>query len=140
MRIPEYPAWGIFIVRVVTGLLFAVHGWQKFAGGLSGVAGYFAKTGIPMPDVMAPFIATLELIGGILLIIGLATRWVSILFACEMAVTTFYVILPVRGWNSAELDRLLLAVALLFILAGPGAAAVDSKLMRSRPAARPASV
>jgi putative oxidoreductase len=138
MRLPEYPAWGIFVVRVITGLLFAVHGWQKFAGGIAGVTGFFAKIGIPIPGVMAPFVAGLELIGGVLLIVGLATRWVSLLFACEMAVTTFYVQLPTRGWNGADLDRLLLAVALLLVLAGPGAAALDSVLTARRPAVSPA--
>jgi putative oxidoreductase len=138
MRLPEYPAWGIFVVRVITGLLFAVHGWQKFAGGIAGVTGFFAKIGIPIPGVMAPFVAGLELIGGLLLIVGLATRWVSLLFACEMVVTTFYVQLPTRGWNGADLDRLLLAVALLLVLAGPGAAALDSVLTARRPAVSPA--
>jgi putative oxidoreductase len=133
--LPEYPAWGILIVRVVTGLLFAVHGWQKFAGGIGGVAGFFGKVGIPMPGVMAPFIAALELIGGVLLIIGLGTRWISLLFACEMLVTTFYVQLPTKGWSGADLDRLLLAVALLLVLAGPGAASVDSLLATRRPGA-----
>jgi putative oxidoreductase len=138
MRLPEYPAWGIFVVRVITGLLFAVHGWQKFAGGIAGVTGFFAKIGIPIPGVMAPFVAGLELIGGLMLIVGLATRWVSLLFACEMVVTTFYVQLPTRGWNGADLDRLLLAVALLLVLAGPGAAALDSVLTARRPAVSPA--
>jgi putative oxidoreductase len=138
MRLPEYPAWGIFVVRVITGLLFAVHGWQKFAGGIAGATSFFAKIGIPIPGVMAPFVAGLELIGGLLLIVGLATRWVSLLFACEMVVTTFYVQLPTRGWNGADLDRLLLAVALLLVLAGPGAAALDSVLTARRPAVSPA--
>src|SRR5690348_916995 len=118
MTLPEYPAWGIFIVRVITGLLFAVHGWGKFAGGIGSAVGYFGKIGIPMPGVLAPFIAGLELIGGILLIIGLATRWISLLFVCEMAVTMLYVQLPSKGWSGADLDRLLLAVALLLVLAG----------------------
>jgi len=135
--LPECPAWGIFVVRVVTGLLFAVHGWQKFAGGIAGVAGFFGKVGIPMPGMMAPFIATLELVGGVLLIIGLWTRWISLLFACEMLVTTLYVQLPAKGWSGADLDRLLLAVALLLILAGPGAASVDSLLVTRRPETPP---
>jgi putative oxidoreductase len=136
--LPLYPAWGIFIVRIVTGLLFAVHGWQKFAGGIGGVAGFFAKIGIPMPGVMAPFIAGLELIGGVLLVLGLATRWIGLLFTCEMLVTTLYVQLPAKGWNGADLDRMLLAAALLLVLAGPGAAAVDSLITADSSAVKPA--
>ena len=58
------PDWGITVVRVMTGLLFAVHGYQKFARGLDEVSAYFAKISIPFPGVMVPFIATLELVGG----------------------------------------------------------------------------
>ena len=137
-RLPLSPAWGIFIVRIVTGLLFAIHGWQKFAFGIGGVTAYFSKIGIPMPEVMAPFVAGLELIGGVLLILGLATRWISLLFVCEMLVTTLYVQLPAKGWNGADLDRMVLAAALLLVLAGPGAAAIDSLITADSSAKKPA--
>ena len=123
--LPLYPAYGIFIVRSTTGALFAVHGYQKFAGGIGGVVGFFSKLGVPAPGVLAPFVAGLELVGGILLILGVATRWISLLFACEMLVTTVFVQIPAKGWNGADLDRMLLAATLLFILAGPGAWAVQ---------------
>jgi len=119
------PGWGITAVRVMTGLLFAVHGYQKFAGGISGVVGFFAKIAIPLPGLMAPFIATLELVGGILLILGLATRVLGCLFAAEMLVTTLWVKIPGQGWNASDLDRMLLVACVLFILAGPGVAALD---------------
>ena len=88
--LPLYPAYGIFIVRITTGALFAVHGYQKFAGGIGGVVGFFSKLGVPAPGVLAPFVAGLELVGGILLILGVATRWISLLFAGEMLVTTVF--------------------------------------------------
>jgi putative oxidoreductase len=120
------PDWGITAVRVMTGLLFAVHGYQKFAGGFGGVSAYFAKISIPFPGMMAPFIATLELIGGILLILGLLTRVVSALFAVEMLVTTVWVKLALgAGWNASDLDRMLLVACVLLVLAGPGTAAFD---------------
>jgi putative oxidoreductase len=136
-RLPLYPARGIFIVRIMTGLLFAIHGWQKFAGGIGGVTAFFSKIGIPMPGVMAPFVAGLELIGGIMLILGLATRWISLLFVCEMLVTTLYVQLPAKGWNGADLDRMVLAAALLLVLAGSGAAAIDSLITADSSAVKP---
>jgi len=85
------PAWGVTAVRVMTGLLFAVHGYQKFVRGLGDVSAYFAKISIPFPGVMAQFIAALEVVGGLLLIIGLLTRVVGALFAVEMLVTTVWV-------------------------------------------------
>ena len=126
------PDWGVTAVRVMTGLLFAIHGYQKFAGGIGGVSAYFAKVSIPLPVVMAPFIAGLELVGGILLILGLATRVVGGLFALEMLVTTLWVKIPSSGWNASDLDRMLLVACVLFVLAGPGAAALD-RLWWERP-------
>ena len=43
------PNWGVTVVRVSTGLIFLVHGVQKFVGGLGGVTAFFAKVGIPAP-------------------------------------------------------------------------------------------
>jgi putative oxidoreductase len=54
------PDWGVTAVRVMTGLLFAVHGYQKFAGGIGGVSAFFTKVAIPLPGAMAPFIASLN--------------------------------------------------------------------------------
>ncbi len=119
------PDWGVTIVRLSTGIIFAVHGYMKFAGGLGGVVAYFAKIGIPAPGVMAPFIAVLELVGGILLILGAFSRWIALLLLCEMLVTTFYVQIPSRGWSGSDLDRGLLASAILLCLGGPGRLAID---------------
>ncbi len=119
------PDWGVTAVRVMSGLLFAIHGYQKFAGGIGGVATFFAKIAIPFPGLMAPFIAILELVGGILLFLGVATRVVGCLFAVEMLVTTLWVKIPGQGWNASDLDRMLLVTCVLFVLAGPGAAALD---------------
>jgi putative oxidoreductase len=120
-----HPGWGLTLVRLSMGLIFTAHGYQKLMGGMAGVAGYFAKVGVPMPELMAPVIATVELVGGILLILGLATRWVGLVLALEMVVTGFWVQMPTKGWNASELDRILLAAGLMLFLAGPGRAAVD---------------
>ena len=120
------PMWGVTIVRVSTGLIFVVHGVQKFAGGLAGVTAFFAKIGIPAPGVMAPFVASLEVVGGVLLIVGLGTRWIGLLFAIEMLVTALWVQIPARGWNASDLDRALLASSLLLVLSGSGKASLDA--------------
>jgi putative oxidoreductase len=119
-----YPSYGIFIVRITTGAVFAVHGYQKFAGGIDRIASFFSKIGIPAPNLMAPFIGGLELIGGILLFLGVATRWMSVLFVCEMVVATVLVSIPARSWSAVELPLMLLAATLLLVLAGPGALAI----------------
>jgi len=82
--------------------------------------------GIPAAGLAAPFIATLELGGGILLFLGLFTRVLGLLFTLEMIVTAFYVRFPAQWWNPARIDLMLLAAGILLILAGPGRLALDN--------------
>ena len=120
------PAWGNTIVRVVLGLIFIAAGWQKLAGGVDAVSGSFAKMGIPAAELAGPLVVGLELVGGTLLLLGLAGRWIAALFAAQFVVATFYVTWPNRGFAGARLDLLILASSLLIVLAGPGRAALDS--------------
>jgi putative oxidoreductase len=50
------------------------------------ITGFFASLNIPFPSVSAHLISGLEFIGGILLILGLGSRLISLLLACNMFV------------------------------------------------------
>ncbi|CAM3388856.1 DoxX family protein [Paenibacillus lupini] len=63
------------IMRVVLGIIFVFHGVDKFQMGLSNVDAWFSSIGIP--GFLAYVVAPVELVGGILLIVGLFTRYVS---------------------------------------------------------------
>jgi putative oxidoreductase len=71
--------WGVAAVRVVMGLVFIAARWNKVAVGFGTVATNFGKMGMPAPGLTGPFIALLELIGGALLLVGLAGRWLGLL-------------------------------------------------------------
>ncbi len=118
------PGWGITAVRLATGIILLVAGWAKFMVGTEAIAASFAKMAIPLPGVSGPFIMLLEIVGGALLILGIATRWVGLLFTIEFIVAAFYVKLPV-GFAGARLDLMLLAGSILLFLAGPGRLAID---------------
>ena len=126
------PGWGVTAVRVVMGLIFVGAGWSKVAAGLSVVAANFGKMGMPMPGLTGPFIALLELVGGALLLIGLAGRWLGLLFAIEFVVAAFVVKLPSVGWAGARLDLMLLAGGLLLFSAGSGRLSIDEVWLERR--------
>ena len=72
-------------VRLYWGFQFAQTGWGKLHN-LVKITGFFASLNIPFPGVTAPFVSMLELVGGILLILGLFSRPIAVLLACNMFV------------------------------------------------------
>ena len=72
-------------IRLMAGGVFFWEGLLKFAYANQGV-GRFTKLGMPVPDVLAPAIAVLEIGGGLLLMSGLGTRLISLPFIVEMIV------------------------------------------------------
>src|SRR4029453_3293103 len=80
------------ILRVIAGFLFAAHGWQKFSEWtIAGPQAPFAKMGVPAAELAAPAVATLELVGGIALILGVLTRVFAALLAVDMLGALFLV-------------------------------------------------
>jgi putative oxidoreductase len=68
-----------------------VAGLTKWLGGIAGTVAFFTQLGIPAPGIVAPVIASGEMIGGLLLIVGLGSRGVALWFLGEFLVTSFYV-------------------------------------------------
>src|SRR5438128_414438 len=69
------PGWGLTITRAGMAIILIAAGWAKMSGGMAAVAGSFEKMGIPMANVAGPSVAVLEVVGGILLLLGAAGRW-----------------------------------------------------------------
>jgi putative oxidoreductase len=126
---------GLALVRIITGIVFAAHGYQKFfVFGLDGTTGAFTQMGIPAPGITAPLVAIVELLGGIALIVGLLTR----LAALGLAVDMLGAILLVRlkgGFfapNGAEFEIVLLIACIALVIGGAGALSADEALARRR--------
>jgi len=119
------PGWGVTAVRIATALVLLHAGYQKVSGGLDKVADGFAKIGIPMPGVAGPAVAIFEVVGGIMLLIGLFGRWIGLLVALQFAVVSFAIKGPREPFAEWYLDLVLLASGILLFLAGSGKAAVD---------------
>lgn len=79
---------GLLLLRVSTGIIFFLHGWMK-VNNLSQTGAMFIHMGFSTP--IGYFIAWLELVGGLALILGIATRFFGLVFGIEMLVATFVV-------------------------------------------------
>ena len=86
------------VARLLMAAIFVVFGARKLLA-VAGTAGYFAKLGFPMPEVMVWLAIIIELGGGILLAIGWKTRWVAWLLALFTVIALF---MAHRYWEFAD--------------------------------------
>ncbi len=117
------------LLRLVAGLTFSCHGFQKIFGLFGGMGG-FAAHAFTLPW----FAGILETIGGPLIILGLFTRYTAFILAGEMAVGYFMVHFRRGFWpitNGGELAVLYCFVFLYFFATGPGSLSIDA-LMRKK--------
>lgn len=120
------------LVRLFVGYFFFETGLGK-VGNLGAMAERFAEWGIPAPAFNAALSGYTELLGGALIMLGLATRLVSIPMFINMAVATIAVKMKkVAGLSDfVELDEPLYALSFLWLFfVGPGKASLDHLLVR----------
>jgi len=122
--------WGLLILRVVLGIVFVMHGWPKVAGFSQTMAG-MTHMGIPAPLVALDIFT--EFFGGLALIAGALARLASMGIIVVMLVAIFKVHLAYgffMNWfgtqkgEGIEYHLLVIAMALMLILAGPGRFAI----------------
>ena len=75
----------LLLVRLYWGWQFAQSGWGRLHN-LGRATDFFTSLGIPFPHLNAIFISCLELVGGVLLAVGLGSRLMGLLLAGDMTV------------------------------------------------------
>src|SRR5215470_10990496 len=133
--------WSLTLLRLVTGIVFFVHGAQKMLGwfggyGFSGTMGFFTKMmHIPAPFAVLAILA--EFFGGLGLIVGALTRIAAFGIAINMVVATLMVHAPngfFMNWTGQqkgegfEYHLLAIAIAIVLMVRGAGAFSVDRAL------------
>ncbi len=120
-------AWGLLLLRLWFGLSLALnHGWPK-AMGFDRFVANVAKQGFPVPSAFAVGAAASELVGGLLLAVGLLTRPAAVSVAVTMLVAAF-VIHGADPFTKKELALGYATAAIALLVAGPGKLSLDVKL------------
>jgi putative oxidoreductase len=129
----------VLLIRVMVGAVFVSEGVQKFLFPDELGVGRFTKIGLPSPETLAPFVGTVEIACGTLVLLGLATRIAAIPLLAVMTValaTTKWPILVERGFwaaaHEARTDWAMLLGALYLLIVGAGSWSLDARLARRR--------
>jgi putative oxidoreductase len=122
----------LLLIRIFWGWQFAESGWGKLHR-LDKVTEFFTTLGIPAPAINAYFVTGLELIGGVLLLVGLGSRLVALLLAVDMIVAyitadreALFSIFSDPGKFYAAAPYTFLFASILILVFGPGRWSLDA--------------
>lgn len=126
----------LLAIRLFWGFLFAQAGLSKFAD-IQTVIKYFSDLGLPMPQIMAYIVATIETAGGACLIAGFASRLVSIPLIVTMltAILTAHKDVVQKAFENPDVltqvaPFTFLVASIIIFTFGPGAFSLDGILKR----------
>ncbi len=129
----------LLFVRVYWGVQLSQNGWGKLHN-LAHVTEFFSSLGLPAPGLTATFISSVEFTGGILLIIGLISRFTGLVLTIDMLMAyitadreaLFSIFRDPDKFTAAAPYNILFA-ALIVLIFGPGKWALDTFLLRRYP-------
>jgi uncharacterized membrane protein YphA (DoxX/SURF4 family) len=144
-------AWTL-LLRIAAGTIFVLEGVQKFLYPAELGSGRFSKIGIPAPEVMGPFVGVVEIVCGMLVLVGLATRLAAIPLVFDMCVALLSTKLPIllgqSFWgfelramkrygflsmaHEARTDWAMLLTCVFLVLVGAGSWSADAWMQRTR--------
>ncbi|WP_353193392.1 DoxX family protein [Pandoraea pnomenusa] len=124
----------LLAARVLLMVLFVMFGYQKLMG-FEGTIGYMAATGAPMPTISAVIAVVVELIVGLMIVVGLYTRPLALVLAVYTLATAF---IGHRYWGLSGMDQFMAMInfyknvsiaggLLLLAVTGPGKYSFDRK-------------
>ena len=124
---------GPLAVRITVGVVFMGTGWTKLQN-LPGIVRNFAALGIPAPEIVTPFVSGVEFVGGILLLVGLLTRFAAVPLMVVMVVAVVSAQLgdvhSIEDFLGLEEVSYFMMFAWLAI-AGPGPVSVDHFILKA---------
>jgi len=141
------------IVRIMVGMVFFLEGLQKFLYPEDLGVGRFTRIGLPMPEIVAPFVGAVEIAAGLCVLIGFATRPAAAALAVIMITAIITTKIPILlgheflGFSLRKQDRYgflsmahemrtdwaMLLGSIYLVLSGGGRWSVDHKLSSNRP-------
>ena len=129
----------LLFVRLYWGVQLTQNGWGKLHN-LPRVTEFFGSLGLPAPGPTAAFVSTIEFLGGILLIIGLFSRFLGLIVTIDMTMAyiasdreALFSIFSDPGKFYVADPYTFLFAALLILIFGPGQYALDTYLLRRFP-------
>jgi len=129
-----YAEYNTLLLRLALGIVMVVHGAQK-VGNVAGFAnGLLEPMGVPAPMLFAWIVTVVELVGGLLILAGVLTRYAALAVAIDMAVATVLVHLPNGfsvGDGGYEFTLTLFLVAIALALQGAGPLSVERQVFGS---------
>jgi putative oxidoreductase len=143
----------IVLVRLVVGIVFTSEGILKFVRPAAQGAGRFAKIGIPWPDIMGPLIGGVELLCGLLVLVGFLTRVAAAPLIADMVVAILSTKVPIllgHGYwlfahsfapkagvwdflHESRTDLAMLLSSIFLLIVGAGQWSIDAVFARSQP-------
>jgi putative oxidoreductase len=122
-------------------MVFLWSGWEKLQV-LPRMIGNFRSWGIPAPEIVTPFVSGVEFVGGLLLLLGLLTRFAAV----PMMIVMVVAIIAAKASQVDSLETLLgfeevsyFVMLAWLAIAGPGAISLDHLILKAVRPERPAA-
>ncbi len=123
----------LMVARIALGVVLVLRGWARWQGGMAAQADALSAQAIPQPQLMAWALTGIELVGGVLLVLGFLVPLVGLLL---VAANVALIAWTQRGWQwrvaegGWEYQVVLAAFGLVLLAFGGGRAGMDAMFRR----------